>query len=306
MQASPLLAVPNVSEGRDPDLLASLARAFGAGDGARLLDLHADADHDRSVFTLAGAPAALVDALVRGAAVAVERLDVVGEPLPAQPTRGQHPRVGALDVAPIVYLRDADRGLACATALVLGDRLGEQLGLPVFLYGELTASHGAPPRTRAGLRRGGVAGLAARLGDPADPLRPDFGPARLHRTAGASLVAARAPLVAFNLQLAAPASFQRAQAIAAEIREGGEAGMPGLRAIAILLKGATPQVSMNVERPYELPLAEIVAAVRSRAPVSCAEIVGLVPRTALEGFPQDIAIAGFDPARHILENALGC
>jgi glutamate formiminotransferase/glutamate formiminotransferase/formiminotetrahydrofolate cyclodeaminase len=307
-KATTLLGVPNVSEGRDSASVAALAAAFageGGEGGVRLLGTHSDADHDRSVFTLAGPPGALSEALMRGAAVAVAEVDVVSAPASGAPAPGQHPRVGALDVAPIVYLRERDRGAACAEALVLADRIGDELEVPVFLYGELTAAAGGAPRTRAELRRGGIDALAARMRDPSVPLTPDFGPSRPHPTAGATLVAARPPLVAFNLRLAPPAAIDDARAIAAAIREGGEAGLPGLRAIAIQLAGGIAQVSMNVERPFELPLAEIVEAVRMHAPVAAAEIVGLAPRAALEGFPQDVPLAGFDRDRHVLENAIG-
>ncbi|HEX9482837.1 MAG TPA: hypothetical protein VF927_12110, partial [Solirubrobacteraceae bacterium] len=112
------------------------------------------------------------------------------------------------------------------------------------------------------------------------------------------------PLVAFNLQLAPPAALADASRIAVLIREGGEQGMPGLRAIAVELKGGVPQVSMNVERPFELPLAEIVSVVSRQAPLASAQLVGLAPTVAFEGFPADLPIPGFDPARHLIENAL--
>ena len=137
-------------------------------------------------------------------------------------------------------------------------------------------------------------------------LAPDFGPPRMHPSAGATLVAARPPLVAFNLQLASGASLEDARRIAALIREGGEHGLPGLRAIGVALDGGVAQVSMNVERPLELPLAAIVDAVSAHADVASAELVGLAPRAAFEGFPPDLPIPGFDPARHLIENALGC
>ena len=175
----------------------------------------------------------------------------------------------------------------------------------IFLYGELTASEGQVQRTRAELRRGGVAGLARRLGDPDARLVPDFGPSALHPTAGATLVAAREPLVAFNLLLAPDADLELARSVAASIRDGGEDGLPGVRAIGVLLESRGAQVSVNVERPLELPLAEVVAAVARRAPVAEAELVGLAPRAALEGFPDDVPMPGFDPERHLIENALG-
>jgi glutamate formiminotransferase/glutamate formiminotransferase/formiminotetrahydrofolate cyclodeaminase len=183
--------------------------------------------------------------------------------------------------------------------LVLAYEIGERLGVPVFLYGEL-----AQGRSRAELRRGGVAGLARRLA--AGGLHPDFGPERLHPTAGAMLVAAREPLVAFNLELAAPANVEDARRIASLIREGGVEGLPGVRAIGVPLReGSVGQVSMNVERPLELPLRAVVEAVGKHAEVACAELVGLAPRAALEGFPPEIPLVGFDPDVHVIENALG-
>lgn len=308
-----LLAVPNVSEGRDERTLAALSAAFadGAADGVRLLDVHSDADHHRSVFTLAGHPGQLADALLRGARVAVERIDVIahgGGDAPEQDPGGarQHPHVGALDVAPIVYLDSGARGAACAEALLLADRIGEELEVPVLLYGELSGVDAGSARTRAQLRRGGVAGLAARMAGGEERLAPDFGPARMHRSAGATLVAARPPLVAFNLQLAPPASPQDARRVAALIREGGEYGLPGVRAIGVALSGGVAQVSMNVERPFEVSLAMVLEAVRSHATVASAELVGLAPTAALEGFPPEIPIRDFDPARHLIEKALGC
>jgi glutamate formiminotransferase/glutamate formiminotransferase/formiminotetrahydrofolate cyclodeaminase len=137
------------------------------------------------------------------------------------------------------------------------------------------------------------------------PLSPDFGPGRMHPTAGATLVAAREPLVAFNLRLSPPATVEDAGAIAARIRDGGAEGLPGVRAIGIALSGGAAQVSMNVERPLELPLARVIEAVRAHAGVASAELVGLTPRAALAGFPEDVTLLGFDPARHVIENALG-
>jgi glutamate formiminotransferase/glutamate formiminotransferase/formiminotetrahydrofolate cyclodeaminase len=304
-----LLAVPNVSEGRDAAAVAAIEAAFAGPGGVRLLDSHSDRDHHRTVFTLAGPPGALADALLEGARAAVEQIDI-GD------GRGVHPHVGAVDVVPVVYLDDGARGAACAEALVAADRIGEECGVPVFLYGALGAG-----RTRAELRRGGAARLAERmrLGE----MQPDFGPREPHPGAGITLVAAREPLVAFNLQLAAPATVEDARRIAALIREGGGEGLSGLRAIGVELqgpiedrsaaasagsppldRGAVGQVSMNVERPSELPLARVVQAVCGHAEVASAELVGLAPRAALEGFPDEVQLVGFDPARHVIENAL--
>lgn len=292
---APLLAVPNISEGRDPATIDAIAAAFTAGARAILLDRHSDPDHHRAVLTLAGTPGALSQALLQGAAAAVERIDVMSGPHP----RGAHPHVGAIDVLPLVYLDPADRGAACAHALLVADRVAHELRVPVFLYGELASG-----RTRAALRRGGPLRLHERM--RAGELRPDFGPPEPHPRAGATLVAAREPLVAFNLELSAPASVEDARKVAGAIRESAAGGLPGLRAIGVALRaGTVAQVSTNVERPLELPLRAVVEAVREHADVAAAEIVGLAPRRALDGFPADVPLGAFDPDRHVIENALG-
>jgi glutamate formiminotransferase/glutamate formiminotransferase/formiminotetrahydrofolate cyclodeaminase len=315
-----LLAVPNVSEGRDGQAIAAIGRAFAGG--VRLLDVHSDEDHHRSVFTIAGRQGELADAVLRGAQAAVGRIDVMSGSARAErggerstagspdELGGAHPHVGALDVVPLVYLDVRARGAACAEALVVADRIGTELGVPVFLYGELTSEDGGTPRTRAQLRRGGVAGLRERMLEASyDPggqagQRPDFGPQAMHSTAGATLVAARGPLVAFNLQLAPPATVADARRIAALIRDGGAEGLPGVRAIGMRLRGGVAQVSMNLERPLEVPAATALGAVRRHAAVSSGELVGLAPREALEGFPDDVPLQAFDPERHVIENAL--
>jgi glutamate formiminotransferase / 5-formyltetrahydrofolate cyclo-ligase len=315
-----LLAVPNVSEGREPAAIDAVGSAFLggparagaharggsaderlAGPGVRLLDVHFDGDHHRSVCTLAGPPTALADALVRGAREAIERIDVMAGA--GEGPRGEHPYVGALDVAPVVYLREEDRGAACAEALVLADRLAHELAVPVFLYGELKGREARETAARAHLRRGGIPGLQARL--QTGELRPDFGPARLHPTAGATLVAARPPLVAFNVVLAPPAEIADARRIAALIREAGAEGILGVRAIGVSLAGGIPQVSTNVELPHETPLVRVVEAVARHAPVASAELVGLAPTAALAGFPEQIPLVGFHPERQLIERALG-
>jgi glutamate formiminotransferase / 5-formyltetrahydrofolate cyclo-ligase len=270
-----LLAVPNVSEGRDAATLDAIGDAFLAG-GARLLDRHEDPDHNRAVFTLAAAPGALHEALVAGARAAVERIDLTRH-------EGLHPHVGALDVAPVVHRTPEQRGAAAAEALALADALGE-LGLPVFLYGVLAGG-----RTRAQLRKGGAAGLRQRM---ADGLEPDFGPRTMHPTAGAVLVAARPPLVAFNLELGPEATGADARAIARAIREGGEHGLPGLRAIGLTLaaRDDVAQVSCNVEDHEALALARLLEAVERHAPVAEAELVGLAPEAAFEGWPERVPI----------------
>lgn len=278
-----LLAIPNVSQGRDPDAIDAIARAVDA----RLLDIHSDPDHNRSVFTIAGDPGELARHVLDGAREAINQVDISQH-------SGEHPHVGAVDVAPIVFLDDADRGAACAEALVLADRLGAELGLPVFLYGIL-----AEGRTRAELRRGGPPALKARI--EAGELQPDFGPRRFHPTAGAVLVAARPPLVAFNVELAAPAAEADAKRIAAEIREGGARGLRGVRAIGLhLAHRDCAQVSTNVEDHRGVPLARVIEAVGADAEIAEAELVGLAPRAAFEGFPDDLVIRN----RRTIEDAL--
>ncbi|HUZ29294.1 MAG TPA: hypothetical protein VMU90_08645 [Solirubrobacteraceae bacterium] len=278
-----LLAVPNVSEGRDQQLIDRIAEAFDA----RRLNVHSDPDHHRSVFTLAGEPGALAEAVVAGARVATAEIDITRQ-------GGEHPRIGAIDVAPIVYTRAEDRGAACAEALVLGDRLGEELGLPVLLYGEL-----AQGRTRQQLRAGGPTMLARRIASR--ELAPDFGPPQLHPTAGAVLVAARPPLVAFNVELAPPATLETARAVAGAIRETGPQGLPAVRAIGVWLEHrGVAQVSMNIEDHDRAPLAEVIAAIQRHAPVAEAELVGLAPQAALEEFPEDVPLRN----RATIEDAL--
>jgi glutamate formiminotransferase / 5-formyltetrahydrofolate cyclo-ligase len=266
-----LLAVPNVSEGRDAAAIDAIAAAFGPG----LVHRSSDPDHHRAVFTLRGEPGALADAVLAGAREAVARIDL-------RRHDGVHPRVGAIDVAPIVYLDAAGRGAACAEALVLADRLGHDLELPVFLYGALAGG-----RTRAELRRGGPDGLRQRL--QAGAIAPDAGPARLHPSAGAVLVAARPPLAAFNVELAPPATLEQAKRIAAAIRER----LPGVKALGLLLERAgTVQVSTNIEDLEATTPGDVVAAVRDHAPVAGAELVAPAPRAVFESFPPDVPLRG--------------
>jgi glutamate formiminotransferase len=278
-----LLAVPNVSEGRDTAAIDAIARAFDA----RLLDVHSDPDHHRTVFTLAGAPGHLARAVAEGARKVVGLVEISRH-------LGLHPRVGSVDVAPIVFLDDRDRGAACAEALVLADMIGTDLHLPVFLYGSLGGG-----RTRADLRRGGPAALESRIRN--GEIKPDFGPPNVHAGAGAVLVAARPPLVAFNVELAPPATAQDAVAIARAIREGGADGLHGVRAIGLWLDHRNvAQVSTNVEDHRRTRLADVVAAIARHAPVQEAELVGLAPAAAFDGFPQGVPVRN----KRLLEDTL--
>jgi glutamate formiminotransferase/glutamate formiminotransferase/formiminotetrahydrofolate cyclodeaminase len=274
--AATLLAVPNVSEGRDRAAIDAIGAAF-ASTGARLLDVHADPDHHRSVYTLAAGPGELAAALEAGAREVMERVDL-------RTPRGAHPHVGALDVAPVVHLDRPRRGAACAEALLAADLLGE-LGLPVYLYGTLAGG-----RTRAELRRPGAL----------DAIAPDFGPREPSARSGAVLVAARPPLVAFNVVLEPPATADDARRIAALVREGGPDGLPGVRALGIELTGGAAQVSTNVEDHEAVPLAELLDAVRRHAGVREAELVGLAPEAAFAGWPEDVPLRN----RRTVEEAL--
>jgi glutamate formiminotransferase/glutamate formiminotransferase/formiminotetrahydrofolate cyclodeaminase len=281
------VAVPNVSDGRNTITIAAVGRALIAA-GADLLDTHTDPHHNRTVYTVAATPGVLSGALLAAAAEAIARIELSRH-------EGVHPRVGAIDVAPIVFLTDAQRGAACAEALVLADMLGEQLSLPVFLYGLLTDGR----RTRADVRRGGLEVLGNRIavGD----LLPDFGPPVLHPTAGAVLVGARRPLLAFNVELAPPATLEDARKIAALIREGGAEGLPSVRAIGVwLAQRNIAQVSTNVEDHRVTNLADVVAAVARHAQPTRAELVGLAPAAAFERFPAHVPLAN----RRVLEEAL--
>ena len=284
-----LMAVPNVSEGRDTDVLEAIERAFHP---AAFLDIHLDADHGRAVFTLAATQGRLAEALVAGAREVVERVDLNRH-------EGLHPRVGALDVMPVVYLDEERRGAACAEALTAAALIGEELELPVFLYGDLATR--PEHRERAPLREGGWRALAERL--ESGELRPDYGPARIHPTAGALLVAARPPLIAFNLDLVTD-DVEVARRIARGLRER-DGGLPGVRALGLFLPSrGRAQVSTNVHDYKATPLHTIVEAVREQADVAEAELVGLAPEAAFEGFPDDLPVRGFSPERHLIENAL--
>jgi len=288
-----LLAVPNVSEGRDASRIEAVQRAFT--QGAELLDRHSDADHDRTVFTLAGAGAPLRDALVAGAEQTIEMIEMTAYD-------GLHPAIGALDVCPLVWLDPGQREAARGEAVELGAQIGG-LGVPVFLYGELASRPGHTER--AYFRNGGLVELWLRM--EGGGLHPDFGPKLPHRTAGVTLVTARPPLAAFNLELDSD-DVELARAVAAGLRESG-GGLPGVRAIGLPLSSGRTQVSTNVHDPFAVPLAEIVERVRALAeplgarPIE-AEVVGLVPRAALAGFPSDLPIRDFDAAHGTIEARL--
>jgi len=282
----PLEAVPNFSEGRDRAVVKAIGRALA--ERAELLDVHSDEDHNRSVFTLVGEAKQLVDALLAGIAVARERIDL-------RKHEGAHPRIGAADVVPFVPLRPDDMARARSAALELARRIGDELELPVFLYGEC-----APGRGPAFYRRGGPEELQKRL--DAGEFEPDCGPHRLSPSAGGVIVGARRPLIAFNVDLVGT-DVEAAREIARVVRER-DGGFPGVRALGLVLpRAGHAQISMNVEDWEAVALHEIVAAIEREAAargveIAGSELVGLMPAgAAASAAGAALRIDGFDASR---------
>ena len=288
-----LLAVPNVSEGRYAEVIERMESAFA--QGAVVLDRHSDPIHNRTVFSLAPSDGQAGRTLVRGAREAIGAIDLSSHD-------GEHPRIGALDVAPVIYLGPGSRGEARGQALAAAGEIAE-LGVPVFLYGELASV--PERRERAYFRSGGPTALVARM--ERRELLPDMGPAAPHPTAGATLVTARPPLAAFNMEFEGM-TLTQAKTVAAALRESG-GGRPGVRAIALPLSDHITQISTNVHDPVAIPLAEVVARARELAAphagaIRTAEIVGLIPRAALQQFPRDVPLPGFDRTHAVIEERL--
>ena len=285
----PLEAVPNFSEGRDRATIAAIGDAL-AGH-ARLLDVHSDEDHNRSVYTLVGSEEELVAALLAGIACARERIDLSRH-------EGAHPRVGAADVVPLVPIREVDAERARVAALELARRVGEELALPVFLYADL-----APGRGPAFFRRGGPEELQRRI--DVGELAPDFGPRRLDERAGGVIVGARPPLIAFNVNLAGN-DLDAARKVARAVRER-DGGLSGVRALGLRLpRAGHVQVSLNVEDWRSSPLHEVVEAVEREASarglkVTGSELVGLLPAgAAVAAAGSLLGVAKLDTS-HVLE-----
>lgn len=285
-----LESVPNVSEGRDPATIAEVVQAFARR--GRILDVHSDMDHHRSVVTVVGDEEALVESLLAGIARAAELIDLRGHD-------GIHPRVGAADVVPIVPIAEAEMPIAIEAAHTLARRVGDEIGLPVFLYGA-----SADGRRPAFFRRGGPVELQRRIDE--GELRPSFGPTRLDARAGAVLIGARPLLIAFNIELAT-GDLVDARSIAAVVRESS-GGMRGVQAIGLVLPtSGRVQVSINVIDVDAAPLAAVVERVRKVAAargveVGRSELVGLLPERAVA----DAALLGLDelPADRVLERRL--
>lgn len=271
-----LECVPNVSEGRRPEVIGRLFAAAASEPGVRLLDASSDPDHNRSVLTLAGEPEPLHRALLALYETALAEIDLRSH-------QGVHPRLGAVDVTPFVPLGGTPMETAVAAAERLGRAVAERFELPVFLYER--AARRPERRLLAEVRRGGFEGLSARFADPA--WAPDFGPARPHPTAGATVVGARFFLIAFNAVLDTP-DVAVARAVARRVRESG-GGLSAVRAMGVYLASrGRAQVSMNLVDYRRTSLAAALERVRGEAAglgaqVIETEIVGLVPEEALLG-----------------------
>lgn len=291
--------VPNFSDGRDPGVARALQAAIRSVAGVRLLDWHADPDHNRSVATFVGEPAVVGEAARRAIAQAARSIDLSRHD-------GVHPRIGATDVCPFVPLVAGEMPLCIGAAHALGARVGAELDLPVFFYGE--AARTPARRALPDVRRGGFEGLRESLArDPAR--RPDAGPARLHSSAGAVAIGARGFLVAFNVELDSR-DLALARSIARAMRESG-GGLPGVRALGLALeRRGCVQVSLNLCAPERTGLVAAFAEVERRAraagvAVRAGELVGLAPRFALDAdVARTVRLPAFEPARQVLEEAI--
>lgn len=290
--------VANCSEGRNAGTIQALAEAIEQVNGVCLLDRHEDVDHHRCVFTFTGEPEAVAQA-------AFELVKTATELIHLSRHEGQHPRIGATDVLPFIPLDGATLSQCVDLAKRVGKRVGDEIGIPVFLYEEASDQ---PYRKRLeDIRRGGLLGLASRMeSDPA--WVPDFGPANLHPTAGAIVIGARHSLIAYNILLDT-SDVSIAQAIAKTIRTSG-GGLPSVKALGMELKTkGLAQVSMNLTNFRQTSLHVVFEAVKAEAgkhgvSIVSSELVGLIPQ---EAFDQ---AANYDlkwdslASEHILESRL--
>ncbi|MCC6442261.1 MAG: glutamate formimidoyltransferase [Armatimonadetes bacterium] len=267
-------SIPNFSEGRDPDVLEALRRAFRSVEGVALADDSADPDHHRSVYTILGEPEAVLEALCKAVRVGVERIDLNHH-------QGSHPRIGAVDVIPFVPLQGVGLEECVALAHRLGEWMGGELQVPVYYYEE--AALVPERRNLADVRRGGFEAIRDNM--LADVRQPDAGPGRAHPSAGAACIGARGPLIAFNINLTTN-NPEIARAIATRVREKG-GGLKGLKAIGVDLKAkGSAQVSMNITLPRETSLYRVFELVRLEAArygvdVAESELIGAVSQEFL-------------------------
>lgn len=267
--------VPNFSEGRRSDVVEALVACYSGQQGVQVLDSEMDANHNRSVITAAGDADALIEATLNACRVAMREIDL-------RHHQGEHPRLGAMDVLPFLPLEGATMEDAIEAARRLGERLWSELGVPVYYYEE--ASIGPAKRLLPDIRRGNFEGVREIV--KTDPTRrPDVGGPDLHETFGASVIGARRPLVAFNVELRSQ-DMAIAKAIAKAVRESS-GGLRNVRAIAVdTTSSGTIQVSMNLVNTVQTPIFRAFEFVEREAlqhgvQVESAEIVGLVPLDAL-------------------------
>ena len=290
-------SVPNISEGRRPEVVEAAVSALKHTPGLRVLDVQSDADHNRSVLTLAGDEAALREGLLALFAVAVERIDL-------RKHQGEHPRLGAVDVVPFIPIEGATMADCVALARGVGEAVAERFGVPVFLYEEAAS---APHRKNLeDIRRGEFEGLAKKMADPL--WRPDFGPAAPHASAGGSVVGARMPLIAYNVNLGT-SDLEIARRIAKGIRHSS-GGFRFVKALGVMLEARRiAQVSINMTDFKRTPLHRVLEMVRSEAarygvPVVGSEIVGLVPAEALmDAADHYLQLESFNPSQ-VLERRI--
>jgi glutamate formiminotransferase / formiminotetrahydrofolate cyclodeaminase len=287
--------IPNFSEGRHIEVVDAIADAITAIPDVYLLDRSSDPDHNRSVMTFAGSPAAVVEAAFSAIAKAAEQIDL-------DQHQGQHPRIGATDVMPFVPLDGMTLDECVELARLLGKRVGEELGIPVYLY-EAAATR--PEHINLeNIRRGNYESLKTAI--QTDPDRaPDFGPARLG-SAGATVIGARPPLIAYNVYLTTD-DIEIARKIAIAIRHSS-GGLRYVKALGLLVNGRA-QVSMNLTNYVETPVARVVEMIRREAArygvvIHHAELIGLIPQAALiEAAQWYLQLDQFSPSQ-ILESRL--
>lgn len=265
--------IPNFSEGRRPEVVDAIVEAISGVEGVTLLDRSLDADHNRSVITFVGTPAAVEEAAFRGIAKAAELIDM-------EKHQGEHPRMGAADVVPFVPISGVKMSDCVAIAKSLGKRVGEELGIPVYLYEEAATR---PERANlANVRRGEYEGIKQEIGKEGHR-KPDFGPEKLGR-AGAVAIGARAPLIAYNVYLTT-GDVSIAKRIARSVRHSS-GGLAYVKGAGFLVEGRA-QVSMNLTNYRKTPVARAVEMIRREAKrygvgVEKCELIGLIPQQALE------------------------
>jgi len=266
--------VPNFSEGRDLEKIESIINAFRAKENVKLLDYSNDKDHNRMVVTVIGEPEAIKNCIVEAVGVAIERIDLTKH-------KGQHPRLGAADVIPFIPIKGMTIEEADALAKVVGKALAEKYSLPIYFY-EKSAS-AAHRQNLAAIRKDEFEGLAEKMKLP--EWKPDLGPAKPHPTAGASIVGARTPLIAFNVNLNTT-RFEVADKIAKKIRFIG-GGLRFCRAMGVDLKEqGLMQVSMNLTDYTQTSIYQAVEMIRFEAQrygvsIAGCELIGLVPLQAI-------------------------